>query len=113
MARQEITNGQDASTVPVACALTSADLAAQADRWEQLAARAMTERAETSYGVRIFFRPEPGVGEELRRLVAVENECCPWAAWSVETNARQVVLDVSSTGAGIATLHAMFTSLRG
>jgi hypothetical protein len=48
------------------------------------------------------------VTEELRRLVAVENECCPWAAWAVETNAEATVLDVRSTGPGVATLHGMF-----
>ena len=37
--------GGDDGTVPVACALTPADLAAQGARWERLAARAMTERA--------------------------------------------------------------------
>jgi hypothetical protein len=69
----------------------------------------MTGRAVTPHGLRVFFRPEAGVADELRRLVAVENECCPWAGWAVETSAQQVVLDVSSTGDGIAALHGMFT----
>jgi hypothetical protein len=89
-----------------------AALAAQADRWAQLAARAMTERAETAHGLRICFRPGPGVEEALCRLVAVEKECCPWADWTVETNARQIVLNVRSSGAGIAALHGMFTNLQ-
>lgn len=72
----------------------------------------MTERAPTAHGLRICFRLEPGVEEELRRLVAVENECCPWAGWTVQANAGQIVLDVRSTGAGVATLHTMFTTLR-
>jgi hypothetical protein len=92
----------------IACNLSSTDLAAQAGRWQQLIARAMTERAETADGLRLSFRPEPGVAEELRGLVAVENECCSWAAWAVETNAEATVLDVRSTGPGIATLHGMF-----
>ena len=92
----------------IACTLSSAGLAAQAGRWQQLIARAMTDRTETADGLRLSFRPEPGVEEELRRLVAVENECCPWAAWAVETNAEATVLDVRSTGPGVATLHGMF-----
>src|SRR5215472_5209565 len=95
----------------VACSLTPAGLAKQADRWRRLASRAMTDRTETAGGVRIRFRPEPGGEEELRKLVAVESECCPWADWTVEADAGQVVLDVRSTGAGIATLHGMFTGL--
>jgi hypothetical protein len=102
----------DGGTVPVACALTPADLAAQAGRWQQLAARAMTERAETADGLRLSFLLRPGVQEELRTLVAVENECCPWASWTVDSNDGQIVLDVRSAGEGIATLHSMFTSLR-
>jgi hypothetical protein len=111
MATQQIATGEGTGAVPVACTLTSADLAAQTGRWEQLAARAMTERAETAHGLRVFFRAEPGVEAEVRTLVAVENQCCPWADWAVVTTARQVVLDVRSAADGVATLHRMFTSL--
>jgi hypothetical protein len=106
------TSGQD-SPVAVACTLGSADLAAQRSRWEQLAARAMTGRAETADGLRLCFRREPGAEEEVRALAAAENECCPWAAWSVRADAGHIVLDVrSASAAGIATLHGMFTGLR-
>jgi len=102
-----------AEEAPVACSLTPAGLAAQAGRWTRLADRAMTERTKTAHGLRIAFRPEPGAEQELRELVAVETECCPWATWTVETSAAgQVVLDIRSAGQGIAALHAMFTSLR-
>ena len=112
MAPQEITTEGNTGITPVACTLASADRATQAGGWEQLAARAMTQRVETARGLRISFHPEPGVGEELCKLVAVENQCCPWADWTVEANAEQVVLDVRSAGEGIATLHSMFTSLQ-
>lgn len=105
-------NARDDDARPVACALTPAGLAAQATRWQQLTARAMTERTETAHGLRITFRPEPGVEEELRSLVAVENQCCPWASWTMQTSTRQVTLDIRSTGHGITTLHSMFTSLQ-
>src|SRR5947207_3025723 len=98
------------ATQDIACKLTSADLAAQGHRWKQLGARALIDRTETADGLRISFRPEPGVEEELGKLVAVENVCCSWADWTVETNAEQVVLDVRSSGHGVATLHAMFTN---
>lgn len=98
----------NAETPPIACTLTSADLAAQAGRWQRLGARAMTERAETDHGLRISFRAEPGVEAELRELTAVENECCSWAEWTVEAHAAQIVLGVRATGDGVAALHAMF-----
>jgi hypothetical protein len=95
-----------AKNTPVACTLTPTELAAQAERWHRLIARAMTERAETSDGLRICFRPE--AEEELRALVAVETECCPWATWTVEPDADTIVLDVRSTAEGVAALHGMF-----
>ncbi len=96
-------------STPVACTLTSADLSAQSKRWNQLMARALTGRAETADGLRLSFRPEPGAEDELRVLVAVENECCSWATWTVERTAGTIVLDVRSTAEGIATLHGMFS----
>jgi hypothetical protein len=112
MTTHQITTEENGGTVPVACTLTTANLAAQGGRWERLAARAMTERAQTAHGLRLVFRPEPGAEQELRALVAVETECCPWADWTVRTGDGQVVLDVRSAGAGIAALRAMFTSLQ-
>jgi hypothetical protein len=101
------------STTPVACTLTSADLAAQSQRWERLAARAMTERTETVDGLRMSFRPEPGAEKELRALVAVENECCRWADWTVEAADGQIVLAARASGDGVTALHGMFAGLSG
>ena len=111
MTTRKIATEENGGTVPIACTLTSADLAAQSARWEQLAARAMTERVETAHGLRIFFRADPGAEEELREFLAVENGCCPWADWTVGMNDGQIVLNIHSTGEGIATLHAMCTSM--
>ena len=109
---QQRTTEADIGTAPVACTLTAAGLAEQTGRWERLAARALTERAQTEHGLRLCFRPEPSAEQELRQLVSVENECCRWASWTVRTHAGQIVLDVRSTGEGIAALHNMFTSLQ-
>src|ERR1700724_3015912 len=95
-------------TTRVACTLTPAGLAGQGKRWVRLIARAMTERAETPDGLRICFRPQPGAEDELRALVAAETECCSWAAWTVETDAEMIVLDIRSTAEGVTALHAMF-----
>jgi hypothetical protein len=102
----------DGGAVPIACALTPAGLAARSGRWQRLAARAMIRRTETARGLHLCFRAEPGVEQELRRLAAMETECCPWADWTVHTNTGRVVLDVRSAGQGIAALHTMFTGLR-
>jgi hypothetical protein len=108
MTTPQSTTGQVSGLAPVACRLTPADLAAQAGRWTRLIARAMTGLTETADGLRVAFRPDPGTESELRKLVATETECCPWAAWTVEANVEATVLDVRSTGPGVATLHGMF-----
>jgi hypothetical protein len=87
-------------------------MAAQAGRWALLIARTMTGRTETTDGIRLRFRGGPGVQDELHQLVDVERQCCPWASWTVRKEAAEVVLDVRSTEAGIATLHTMFTRAR-
>jgi hypothetical protein len=92
--------------VPIACALTAADLAEQARRWQRLIDRALAERAETADGVRLRFRLE---GEtELRALTAVESRCCPWASWTVTAGPGEVTLDVRAPAEGAAVLREMF-----
>ena len=101
-----------AALPPVACSLTPARLAEQAERWVRLAARAMTGRTNTADGLRLRFRPDPGAERELRALAALETTCCPWATWTIEAGPAGLVLDVRSAGDGVAALHGMFTSLR-
>jgi hypothetical protein len=94
----------------VACTLTTADLAAQGAGWARLAELAMTGRELTDDGLLVFFRAGTGVEAELRRLVAVENECCAWASWTVRAGGGEVVLEVRSAAAeGVAVLHGMFS----
>jgi hypothetical protein len=100
------------ASLPVACSLTREGLADQAGRWVRLAARAMTGHTKTADGFQLGFRPEPGIEEELRALVAVETQCCPWATWTVQASMTQLVLDVRATGDGVTALHGMFTGLQ-
>ena len=99
------------ASAPVACSLTTEGLREQASRWARLAARALTGHTKTADGLRLDFRPEPGIEEELRALVALERQCCPWATWTVRASATQLGLDVRATGDGVTALHGMFTGL--
>jgi hypothetical protein len=89
----------------VSCKLGTEDHAAQRERWLALIDRAGAGREETDDGLRLRFRADPGVEDELRAIAAVERECCAWATWSVE---REVVLDATARGDGVAALHLMF-----
>jgi hypothetical protein len=94
----------------VACTLTEADHKTQRERWLALGTH-LTARVETEDGLRLAFAYDPMVEGELRALVAVETECCSWAAWDVAREDDALVMAARSQGDGVATLHTMFTQL--
>jgi hypothetical protein len=100
-------SGQDKARV-IACELGSDDMDAQAKRWIRLGRDAGLGRVGTEEGLQIRFRDEPLVEEELRALVAVESNCCSWARWEVRRADGGLILEITSTPEGAATLHAMF-----
>jgi hypothetical protein len=93
----------------VACTLTDSDLKTQRERWLALGENFGLGRQETEDGLRLSFRSHPQIREELDALVAVENECCSWAEWSVQDHDETLVMSARSKGAGVETLHGMFT----
>ena len=93
----------------VACTLTDTDLKTQRERWIALGDNFGLGREETADGLRVSFRSHPAIREELNALVAVENECCAWADWSVESDGDMLVMAARSEGTGVETLHGMFT----
>jgi hypothetical protein len=95
----------------VACTLTDTDLKSQRERWLALGEHFFLGRREVEDGLRLSFRDHPAIQEELEALAAVENECCSWAAWSVEREGDALVMDARSKGIGVQTLHGMFTEL--
>jgi hypothetical protein len=92
----------------VACTLSVGDLAAQAARWLQLRSTAEVSRVETEDGLSLVFRDTPANEAELRELVAVENDCCSWASWSIVRANGALVMHAGSTEYGVEALHGMF-----
>lgn len=93
----------------VACTLNDTDLKTQQQRWLNLGQHFGISRTPTTNGLRLYFRYHPKVEQELRELVAIENDCCAWAAWGVERDGDAAVLVAASQGDGVATLHSMFS----
>ena len=95
----------------VACTLNETNLKTQRERWINLGENFGIARHETTDGLRLTFKDHPAVAAELEALVQVENDCCSWAAWTVERSEDSaLVMAARSQGEGIATLHGMFTS---
>jgi hypothetical protein len=70
--------------------------------------KAQIDYAITRAGIHLSFRAASDVEDELDRLVAIENDCCAWAQWTVTRQYDRVVLEVCSAGDGVAALHGMF-----
>jgi hypothetical protein len=90
---------------PITCTLGSAELGPQVERWQTLYAAAGIRRTKIDAGLRVSFRPDPAVEDELRALVAIEVECCRWANWSIDAKPHELILEISSTGDGIPVVH--------
>ena len=76
--------------LPLACSLDGAQFAERAKRWRALGATA-AERGDDS--VRLTF---PAAAEaELRELVRLEGECCPFLDFAIEPGRDAVQLLVS------------------
>jgi hypothetical protein len=98
----------------VACSLKQGELADRRARWERLGTRVFAEAVPTDRGLRLVFRPDDGVEDELRELAALERECCAFADWSVSATGGHVVLEVTGSSAeAVAAVQAMFGNLRG
>src|SRR5262249_335964 len=70
-------------------------------------------REETNDGLRLSFRSHPEIRKELEALVAVESECCSWAAWSGDDEGGTLVMAARPKGLGGAPLHGVFPALAG
>jgi len=98
---------------PIACSLGRDDLAERQQRWHTLAARAMLDVLSTDDGLRLRFRPDPGVEAELRELAALERDCCAFADWTVHGDDDAWVMDIRGTSAeAVPAVREMFTSVR-
>jgi hypothetical protein len=107
-----VTMENDQESRPVACSLGRADLARRAQRWDDLAARALSQASRTPHGLRLVFGAGPGVADELQALVALERECCGFATWSVRASGGQLTLEVSGDSEeAVTAVQSLFTSL--
>jgi len=92
----------------VTCTRSDTELKTQRERWINVGTNFGLAREMTGDGLQLTFKDHPAVEQELRALVAVENECCSWASWSVDRMDGVVVMAARSKGEGISTLHGMF-----
>ena len=101
-------NAQQDLAELVACTLSDTDLKTQRERWINVGTNFGIAREQTDDGLQLTFADHPAVEQELHALVAVENDCCSWASWSVDCEDGILVMVARSKGEGISTLPGMF-----
>jgi hypothetical protein len=94
----------------VACTLAPEGLRDRREDWQRVLARGAARVQPTPDGVRVLFAARGEVPADVRRLAALETECCSFARWSVREDDGEIVLDVRSQREGVAAVRAMFTA---
>jgi hypothetical protein len=78
----------------IACSLSASHQAERVEAAAGLRHRALVGSAPIPSGLRLRFAAEPGVREELERLIEAESECCPFLRFALEARERELVLEV-------------------
>ncbi len=92
--------------VSIACSLDAADLGTQLAEWASLLQAASTRRP-ISGGLRITFTSRAPV-EELARLTAAEQSCCPFFAFAITLDHRGIALEVTAADDAQDLITAVF-----
>jgi len=94
------------------CTLNADELAARGTRWHALTPTFVKSK-HLQDGLRLVFRPEPGVEAELRELAGLESDCCAFADWRVHADDCCVLVDVTARDdRDVDAIQSMFASLR-
>jgi hypothetical protein len=81
--------------LPIACSLSAAEMEQRAERWRRLAGEALLGSSYEERVARLRWRAEPAVERELRELVRLEGECCPFLDLKVAGLDGDLLLEIS------------------
>jgi hypothetical protein len=87
----------EVTEIPIACRLEPAALRGQLDDWQTMLLHA-TRRSPLADGVRVQFDAAAAL-DELMRLVAAEQRCCPFLRFAITVDTRGPGLEVQGTTA--------------
>jgi hypothetical protein len=80
--------------LPLACSLSAEHARERAERWRQLGQRWLLARERVEEGVRMRFASSGTLIDELRELVALERECCPFLDFRLSSERQEILLEV-------------------
>jgi hypothetical protein len=83
------------SQLPIACALGAGAMKTRSHEWTTLARTSLVGRQLHARGVVLRYRRDPATEAELRRLVALENDCCAFLAFELIVQERELALTIT------------------
>ena len=93
---------------PIACSLSSADLAQRTQELAALRREALVGRTRIPGGVRLAFADTPGIAARIRAAIAAEAECCPFLTLRLDHDGDRLVLDVTGPQDAMPIIEEMF-----
>lgn len=91
---------------PIACALDAASMRGRMDDWQALLAH-VDRRYPIEGGVRVTFTSSSPL-DELIRLAAAEQGCCPFFDFAITVDNRGVALEVRAPDDALPIVHSLF-----
>jgi MerR family transcriptional regulator, copper efflux regulator len=91
---------------PIACSLDASAMPERLADWQSVLEH-VGRREPLPLGVRLTFDP-PAPVDDLARLAAAEQACCPFFAFAITIDGRGVALEVTAPTDGQDVVHALF-----
>ncbi len=93
--------------IPIACTLDAAWMRQRGEDIRTLGRAALTTVERGERHVILRFRPDPGIGEQVERLVAAETECCAFLRFTIAHERDATVVTIVSPPDGAPVMHEL------
>jgi hypothetical protein len=92
-------------TPPIVCTLGGSGQAKRFEEWRALAREALVVRSVRPDGAVLRYRRASGSEAELRRLVALEADCCAFLNFVIEPSGHELRLTVTGPAKAVPLIH--------
>jgi hypothetical protein len=82
--------------LPIACTLSSSDLASRIEELRALGGDGLLSVTESSGRAELRFRPDPDIRRRVEAAAAAEAQCCAFLAFRVESRDDATVLTITA-----------------
>ena len=94
--------------IPIACTLTGPELAERRRTILDLVRKARIRTRCSQDGYSYEFQMDADTSEQLKRLVALERQCCPFLSFDITETANLIRLDVTGLPEAVRVIEDFF-----